>query len=128
MHTTGMDRLRRRRHSAQFKAEAVAACCHPGVSIASVALARSLNANLLRRWIVQAEKAGAITRVEPGVKAIAAPVSEPERFVPITVAEKPGTPEPRIRVEVRRGSTVLTVEWPPSAARECGQWLRKFLK
>lgn len=128
MHTTVMVRQRRRRHSAQFKAEAVAACCQPGVSIAAVALARSLNANLLRRWIVQAEKAGAVTRVEPGVKALAAPAMEPERFVPVTVTEKPATLEPRIRVEVRRGSTVLIVEWPPSAARECAQWLRKFLK
>lgn len=41
-------RRRRRRHSALFKAEAVGACQQPGVSIAAVALARRLNANLLR--------------------------------------------------------------------------------
>ncbi len=128
MHTTVLVRQRRRRHSAQFKAEAVAACCQPGVSIASVALSRGLNANLLRRWIVQAEKAGAVTRTEPSVKALAGPMSEAERFVPVTVTEKPVAGEPRIRVEVRRGATVLIVEWPPSAARECAQWLRKFLK
>ena len=50
----GMGRRRRRRHSAAFKAEAVTACRQPGVSIAAVALSRSLNANLLRRWVVEA--------------------------------------------------------------------------
>jgi len=37
-------RRRRRRRSGQFKAEAVGACQQPGVSVAAVALARSLNA------------------------------------------------------------------------------------
>ena len=62
MNTTLIKRRRRRRHSAEFKAEAVAACCQPGVSIAAVALSRSVNANLLRRWVVEAERA-AVRRV-----------------------------------------------------------------
>jgi transposase-like protein len=51
--TTG--RRRRRHHSVFFKAEAVGECQQPGVSIAAVALARGLNANLLRRWVKEAE-------------------------------------------------------------------------
>ena len=39
----------RRRHSAQFKREVLAACDEPGASIAGVALAFSLNANLVRK-------------------------------------------------------------------------------
>jgi transposase len=46
-------RRRRRRHPDEFKANLVAACSQPGVSIASVALANGINANLLRRWIEQ---------------------------------------------------------------------------
>ena len=46
-------RRRRRRHSVEFKAHVVQACRHPGVSIASVAQAHGLNANLLRRWLIQ---------------------------------------------------------------------------
>ena len=42
-------RRRRRLHSDEFKADAVAAASQPGVSMASVALARGVNANLLRR-------------------------------------------------------------------------------
>ena len=56
---------RRRRHSAEFKAEAVAACRQPGVSIASVALARGLNPNLLRRWMVEAEQGSAMAEAIP---------------------------------------------------------------
>jgi transposase len=47
--------VRRRRHSAAFKAKAVRACMHPGVSIAAVALHYQLNANLLRRWVADHE-------------------------------------------------------------------------
>lgn len=47
------DRRRRRRHTVEFKANLIAACSRPGVSIASVALANGINANLLRRWIEQ---------------------------------------------------------------------------
>ena len=49
------ERRRRRRHSAEFKADAVAACTRVGVSIASVALTHGVNANLLRRWVLAAE-------------------------------------------------------------------------
>jgi transposase len=49
------ERRRRRRYSEQRKAEVVAACQATGVSVAAVALEHGLNANLLRRWIDQAE-------------------------------------------------------------------------
>ena len=42
---------RRRTYSGDFKAQVVTACLQPGVSIAGVALANGLNANLLRRWV-----------------------------------------------------------------------------
>jgi hypothetical protein len=46
---------RRRRHSAEFKAEAVSACMRPGISMAAVALHYRINANLLRRWVAARE-------------------------------------------------------------------------
>lgn len=48
-------RRRRRIHSAEFKAHIVAACCKPGVSSAAVAMANGINANLVRRWVKEAE-------------------------------------------------------------------------
>ena len=60
MDTYGMDlmgRRRRRRHSAQFKEAVIQECMRPGVSMAAVALAHSLNANMLRKWVIDAEHA-----------------------------------------------------------------------
>ena len=60
MNTYGIDlmgRRRRRRHSSEFKAAVIQECMRPGVSIAAVALAHSLNANMLRKWVIDAENA-----------------------------------------------------------------------
>jgi hypothetical protein len=47
--TTGR---RHARYSDEFKRQVVAACLAPGVSKAATALANGLNANMLRRWVV----------------------------------------------------------------------------
>lgn len=126
MNTIVVERRRRRRYSGEFKAEAVAACRQTGVSIAAVALSRSLNANLLRRWVVEAERAAEAPRGSPHPKALSPPIEVP-RFLPVAV-EKSAHADPRIRVEIRRGAMPVSVEWPPSAARECAKWLSGFLK
>ena len=115
-------RRRRRTHSAEFKAEAVTACRKPGVSIAAAALQRSINANLLRRWVVEAERAEAAGVAAP--KALPAP-RESFVAVPIRPAATQSTP---IRVEVRRGSLSVSVQWPSSAMHECALWLGEVLK
>ncbi len=48
-------RRRRRLHSDEFKARVVASCVQPGMSMAAVAMAHGINANLLRRWVREAE-------------------------------------------------------------------------
>jgi len=58
MDTYGVDlmgRRRRRRHSAEFKQAVIGECMRPGVSIAAVALHHGLNANMLRKWVIEAE-------------------------------------------------------------------------
>jgi transposase-like protein len=47
---------RRRKHSDEFKAQTIEACRTPGVSVAAVASANGLNANMLRSWIAKAGK------------------------------------------------------------------------
>ncbi|MCC7326066.1 MAG: transposase [Burkholderiales bacterium] len=42
-------------HSAEFKAYAVASCMQSGISMAAVVMANGINANLLRRWVREAE-------------------------------------------------------------------------
>jgi len=118
------DRRRRRRHSVVFKAEAVAACQVAGASVAGVALERQINANLLRRWIKEAVSKSALatsTRV--------ASQEKPPAFLPVTItASKPtGEAQRPIRVQVRKRSLRVTVEWPTAASGSCAAWLRELL-
>lgn len=121
------DRRRRRLHSDDFKAHAVASAAQPGVSMASVAMALGINANLLRRWVRDAEVSpGAV--VQGGARK-AAPRSETasSSFVPVHLPA-PTAPASDIRMEVRRGPTIIVVTWPAVLATECGMWLRELLR
>lgn len=112
-------RRRRRLHSDEFKADAVAAASQPGVSMASVALMRGINANLLRRWVREAEV--------PPTKALAKATPTAPAFVPVHLPD-PVTPDGEIRIDVRRGATTITVVWPMTAAAECASWMRELLR
>lgn len=120
----GGGRRRRRRHSEQFKAEAIAACRKPGASIAAAALERSINANLLRRWVIEAERAegGPLLPVRP------AAVAPAESFVALPLSTQSSSDDTPIKIKVRRGSMTVSVLWPRSAMHECGIWLREVLK
>ncbi|MDF2434938.1 MAG: transposase [Mucilaginibacter sp.] len=113
--------IRRRRHSPEFKAEAIGACLQPGVSIAAVALSRGLNANLLRRWLVEAERTGTLP-----VSSTQGPLESSGHFVPVTLS--PTLAEPTIRIELRSGSGTVNVQWPVSAASECVSLLRELTR
>src|SRR5687767_14169082 len=118
----GSGRRRRRTHSLQFKMEAVAACRKPGASIAAVALARSINANLLRRWVVEAERAEAGT--SSALSALPAPG---ESLVELPIRPAPGNGA-AIQIEVRRGALTVSIHSPISAMHECALWLREVLQ
>lgn len=133
MNTTDTEadgRRRRRRHSAEFKADAIAACRQPGVSIAAVALSRGLNANLLRRWVAESEReGGAGGVVEPRSCGDASEMTQPSPpFVPLSLPQPAPVAVADIRVELRRGGTAITVTWPSSAAAECASWMRELLR
>jgi transposase-like protein len=117
-------RRRRRRHSAQFKAEAVGACQQAGVSIAAVALARGLNANMLRDWVRKAERSGTPIAIRP-TKPINV-MSVTDGFMPVSLPPSPA--QSAIRIEVRRNGRSVTIEWPASAAHECALLLRELVK
>src|SRR5579864_1459795 len=116
-------RRRRRSYSAAFKAEAVAACRKPGASTAAAALERSMNANVLRRWVVEAECAeGILTR--PSALLPSRGPSAKGSFVALPTPPKAVDATP-ITIELRRGTMTLSVQWPGSAVRECAMWLRE---
>ena len=80
---------RRRFHSDEFKAVAVAAAAQPGVSLAAVAMAHGINANLLFKWR-RRYRAGWFG--EPRPTHHAAPqshVSEGPRLLPVMTVSPP---------------------------------------
>lgn len=121
-------RRRRRTHSDEFKAEAVAACSRPGVSMAAIALAHGINANLLRRWVRDAEAPPPPrpTTIAVVTKKTALPAPPAFPFVPVTVPAADTLPV--LRVELRRGATSITVSWPVDAAADCAAWMRELLR
>lgn len=125
---TSDGRRRRREHSAEFKATVVAACRKPGVSIAAVALANSLNANLLRRWVVAQEQA---QRGGP-IETVNAPPARLDvdngSFLPLRIEAPVVRNDQPINIELRRGATVVKVAWPLSAGADCAAWLRELLR
>ena len=116
-------RRRRRMHRPEFKAMVVAACRKPGVSIAAVALDHRLNANLVRRWVVTAERDGAANANE-----VAAPARAMPAFVPVTMESSAMATSQDIVIELRRGATLIKLSWPLAAASECSAWLRDLLR
>lgn len=124
----GIVRRRRRTHSAEFKAKVVSACRQPGVSIAAVALANGLNANLLRRWVVTEEQAQRVRPMATANAALPQATAENRMFIPIELERSTVATSQAITIELRRGATMVKVGWPLVAAAECASWLRELLR
>lgn len=120
-------RRTKRTYSVETKAELLAACNAPGASIAAVASANGMNANVLHRWL----KGSSQSRQSIDANATAADVAGPSvpSFIALPFLTRPAEPvEREIKVEVRKGSLVMTVTWPMSAASEFACWSASVLK
>ena len=119
-------RVERRRHSREFKAEVLRACREPGASVAAIALARGVNANLVHRWLRLAAPGSAARAYER-----AAEDGGGGEFVALQLPPPPvvaAPPAPDIRIELRRGATSVSVSWPAQEAGACAAWLREWLR
>lgn len=129
--------LRRRRHDAQLKADVIAACREPGASVAAVAQAHGLNANLVRKWLVGRglKRCGLQNPSTAGVPAAAAipptQAAPAMQFVPVQLAS-PALPADQaqasggndaIEIELTRAGASLKVRWPSAQASACASWL-----
>lgn len=101
----------------------------PGMSMAAVAMSNGINANLLRRWVQEAELKPATDVVGTASVPVAKTPASKTLFVPLTLPT-PAAPAPLadIHIELRRGTTAVTVTWPASAAVECAAWMRELLR
>ena len=107
----------RRRYGADAKARVLAECDVTGASVAKVAMAHGINANVVHRWRQLARES------EVPAKAVNT------EFVPVTLPAQPDpTPVGEIRIELRRGAVAMTVVWPVSAATEFAVWMRELLR
>ena len=112
----------RRRHSAQLKAEVVSECQQPGASVAAIALARGLNANLVHGWL-------SLSKAAQKRSDSVAQVGDArfiEMKVPSTISSV-ATPRD-IQVDVRRGSMTVSVTWPAEFMSEFAVWMRELLR
>jgi transposase len=91
------------RYDAAAKAELVRRCLHPGVSVAAMALAHGVNANLLRKWITQSVRQGAAGDVQ---RATLLPV-----IAPPVGAMRPST----------TGDARIEIVLPAATIRLCGE-------
>ena len=114
---------KRRFYSLELKRQVVQTCAQPGASIAAVALQHGINTNIVHRWIRE-HRQGTL-------------VVQPQAFVPVTLSTQPepvatqpvvAAATPEIRMELRRGTSSVTVMWPSELAGDCGAWLREWLR
>jgi len=119
--TLTQSRRTRRTHSEAFKQSLIEACGEPGASVAGVAMANGINANQLRRWM----RERGIEPPELSCLPLRVAASKPlGGFVPMQLPPSLDAP---IRLELRKGTATVTVEWPASSAAACGAWLREWL-
>ena len=122
-----------RRHSPEFKARVIELARQPGASVAAVALANGLNANMLRRWVHEAAAGGgaskvAATGVAPALAGfVQLPMREPEHHAVLDAQPAPpAVPRPSdITVEIHRGGTTVNARLPMD--ERSAAWLREVL-
>ena len=112
-------RRTRRRHDPEFKAQVIAACLHPGVSVAAIALANGLNTNMLRKWIKSHQEESGPGHEDLKPDAVSSPM--------VQIAVAPSVPMEEIRVDVRRGGVTVQMAWPVDAVASLGPCLRELL-
>ena len=107
---------KRRRHSAELKARILAECAVPGSSVAKVAMAHGINANIVHGWRKLAREADVV--------AVCG------QFVPVAVAPavQRSADERAIEVELRRGAITVKLSWPMSAAMDLSGRMRELLR
>ncbi len=113
-----VNQRQRRRHSAEFKAQVLAACTEPGASVSAVALAFKPNDNLVHQRRRGRGAPGVVHEDSRGV------AEAPHQFIELPLyAPKPAalpgpsvTTAEAIRFVFRRGGLGVIATWPVSAA------------
>lgn len=141
------NRRTHRVYTPEFKASLVAACQKPGASIAALANANAMNANVLHRWLQENARTGAHNHntgntcstvgsrkgtAKPGTQALAtqlpAFMALPLRPAASERTSPAAAQASTIRVEIQRANTTIIVNWPVQDGESYAQWLRECLQ
>lgn len=117
-------RRRHRTYTAQFKAELVAQCMAPGVSIAALAGSHGMNVNVLHRWLREFERDGAHRLDASGKPMTSSVVAPAVEFVPLQLPPPicRASADERVSIELRKGPLSMVVTWPLSALSDLQAW------
>lgn len=128
MHTSSNEVVppvaKRRYYSPELKVQVVQECRQAGASIARVALAHGINANIVHRWIHEEERSALLLRAKSFLPVTLGSVVTPRLAA---VVDTPA-PMPDIRVQIQRGASAITVNWPLDGAAACASWLQELLR
>jgi transposase len=132
--------FKRQQYSAQLKSHVVGEFEVPGASVARVAMAHGINANIVHSW----RQIARTTLRSTGTALLPMTTPTPTHFVPAVLpsavkppqhsvphssaALAPATLTPHhIEVELHRGTTTLKLKWPVTAFAQLGAWTREVL-
>jgi transposase len=128
--TRHASRRTHRTYTREFKAELVAACQGPGVSIAALAGSHGMNANVLHRWLKEHARSGCHGQARDGNGVGRSSVALPSQlpgFIPVELP--PAQPmEQAIKVEIRKGVLTMSITWPVAASADFASWATGILK
>jgi transposase-like protein len=113
-----------RKHSEEFKARVIEQALQPHASMASVALANGINANMLRNWVhvsSSASKPSTVSRDDRNNPALS--------FVQLPMQVNKATPAASasavVEVQIQRGETRVLVSLP--LITDSAAWVREVL-
>jgi transposase len=116
--------VRRRRYSEELKQQVLIECEGPNASVAKVAMAHGINANVVHSWRKRVREAlGA-----PDAIALQEPTFVPMMLPPPPAATAVSASATQVQVQIKRGAVVISVDWPLEAAAQLGIWTRELLK
>jgi transposase-like protein len=126
--TTGNPHKRNwRKHSDEFKARVIALALEPHASMASVALANGINANMLRCWVrasLPASAPSTVARDDLNAQALSFVQLPLQADRSVATPPAPAT-SPVIEVQIQRGETRVVVSLPMMS--DSAAWLREVL-
>lgn len=106
----------RRHYSAELKQQILAECSQPGNSVAQVALAHSINANLVHKWRSQSNSAPVLVKERP-------------EFIPVPIGQlQPPAQPAHIHIEIVRAQMRVGIDWPLESVGDCAAMLRELLR